>query len=54
MITAIEATLASDSKEMNGLKCELVHEFTERHKVIQISALIPDQQKKQTAMPYND
>ena len=41
----IEDTLASESKEYQGIKLEVVEDLdiTERHKVIEISNVIPKQ-----------
>ena len=42
VVKQLEETLASENKEYLGIKMEVVHELTDRHKVIELtSTLVP-------------
>ena len=46
VMKVLEETLASEGKEVLGIRCEVIHDLTDRHKVIELASTLAAQQQK--------
>ena len=43
VVKTLEETMASENKEYLGMKWEIINELTDRHKVIELTSILPAQ-----------